>query len=83
VNGDQGLFSRLAAAQARREQEVAGFLAALVEGREPTAEQQRAYTVAGHAERMLRRRWAREGRLGPAAQAEQLLADAYEEGQNP
>lgn len=79
MNDDHGLFARLATARARREQEVAGFLAALTEGREPTAEQQQAYTAAGRAERIRCRSLARDGLLGPLAQAEQLIADAYEQ----
>lgn len=75
----QGLFARLAAAQARRDAEVDGFLAALAQSLEPTAEQRRAYDAAAHGERMLRRRFAREGRLGPIAEAEQLIADIHEE----
>jgi LmbE family N-acetylglucosaminyl deacetylase len=83
MTDNHSLLARLAACRAHQEQEAAGFCAALAAGREPTPEQQRAYTTAGHFERMKRRRWAREGRLGPVAQAEQLLADAQERGATP
>lgn len=78
MTGAQDPFAYLAEIQARLDAGLDGFLAALTEDRRPARAQQRAYDAAGRAERMLCRRLAREGLLGPVAEAEQLAADAYE-----